>query len=81
MMQVPQAVRMAAFYKGAVLRLAEALADLQKTMRHANDVLLSSVSTRDRSMLSKDVQQRFALLSNVVSAIQTSIHSCVTESF
>ena len=81
MMQVPLAVRMASFYKGAILRLLETLADLQKVLRRTCDILLHSGGSSDRLMWGIDVQQRFALLSNVVSAIQTSAQSCLSQSF
>ena len=76
-MQVPQAAKMAAFYKQGLERLLEALSDVQSSQRHVYGRLLQSVVGGDMATLRRDVQRWFAVLKDVVSAVQSSVQSCM----
>lgn len=78
--QEPQAAKAAAFYKGALLRLAEALLDTVNNIRHTRDKLLQIAQSMKSLTLSRDVQQRLTLLERFVSTLQHSVQSCLLSS-
>lgn len=79
-LQEPQAAKAAAFYKGALLRLADALLDTVKNIRHTRDKLLQSAQSVKNLTLSSDVQQRLTLLEDCVLTLQHSLQSCLLSS-
>ena len=79
-LQEPQAAKAAAFYKGALLRLSDALLDTLKNIRHIRDKLRHSAQSVKNLTLSSDVQQRLTMLEHIVSTLQHSVQSCLLSS-
>ena len=79
-LQEPQAAKAATFYKGALLRLCDALSNLWRSIRETRNKLMQSAQTMRRETLSSDVQRRLTVLESVVSTLQQSVHSCLLSS-
>lgn len=79
-LQEPQTAKAAAFYKGALLRLSDALSDILQNIRHIRDKLLQCAQSRKHVTLSSDVQQRLTVLENCVLTLQHSLQSCLLSS-
>ncbi|KAL3151233.1 hypothetical protein ABBQ38_013074 [Trebouxia sp. C0009 RCD-2024] len=78
--QEPRAAKDAAFYKGAFLRLYDALSNFWRSIRETCDKLMHSAQTMNRENLRSSVQRRLTVLENIASTLQQSVHSCLLAS-
>ena len=76
-MQLPQAARLAAFRKAALVRLADATQDALLSVESSRQALMQAAQQANRIAMSQHIRQQLKVLQDVLFAIQQSALAAV----